>query len=240
MTEFTRRDFLKVGAAGTAVAVLAGCTQETERWVELEPYVRAPEEQLAGVPNWYASTCRMCPAGCGIIVRIMNGRAVKIEGNPEHPVNRGKLCARGQAGLQLLYNPDRVTDAVRQEERGERKFEAVPWNEAINTLYERISSAGGGVAVWVGSDTSGHLYDLFTRFTRAIGAEDPVRYDPAWMNGYALAAARMCFYRYEQPADDWATLTRSSGDLGRGSATGYGAEFGFSRSRATPAGLSRN
>ncbi len=119
MTTFTRRDFLKIGAAGTATAILAGCAQENERWVKLEPYVRAPEEQLAGIPNWYATTCRMCPAGCGIIVRIMNGRAVKIEGNPEHPVNRGKVCARGQAGLQLLYNPDRVTGAVQQEERGE-------------------------------------------------------------------------------------------------------------------------
>ena len=67
MSDFTRRDFLKIGAAGTATAILAGCSQETERFVTLEPYVRAPEEQLAGNPTFYASTCRMCPAACGIL-----------------------------------------------------------------------------------------------------------------------------------------------------------------------------
>ena len=106
MPKITRRNFLKIGALGAAGGILAGCAQP-RRWVILEPFVRPPEEQLAGVATWYASTCRQCPAGCGIIVRLMNGRALKIEGNPEHPLNQGKLCARGQAGLQLLYNPDR-------------------------------------------------------------------------------------------------------------------------------------
>jgi anaerobic selenocysteine-containing dehydrogenase len=129
---------LKIGAAGTATAVLAGCSQDAERWVELEPYVRAPEDQLAGTPTYYATTCRMCPAACGILVKLVNGRAIKIDGNPAHPVSRGKTCARGQAGLQLLYNPDRVTTAVTQAERGARQFEAIHWNDAINTLIEQI------------------------------------------------------------------------------------------------------
>ena len=106
--KITRRDLLKIGAVGAASAVLAGC-EKPRRWVELEPYVRPPEQQLAGVATWYASTCRQCPAGCGIVARIMNGRALKLEGNPEHPLNQGKLCARGQAGLQVLYNPDRLS-----------------------------------------------------------------------------------------------------------------------------------
>jgi anaerobic selenocysteine-containing dehydrogenase len=100
----TRRDFLKLGLAGTTAAVFSGC-QPSRRLVNLEPYVRPPEEQLSGVATWYATTCRQCPAGCGIVVRVMNGRALKIEGNPEHPLNQGRLCARGQAGLQLLYGP---------------------------------------------------------------------------------------------------------------------------------------
>src|SRR5664279_1857719 len=105
MTEkISRRAFLKAGLASTAAAtVLTGC-KFPQRWVNLEPYVIPPEEQLAGQATWYASTCRQCPAGCGIIVRVMNGRALKIEGNPLHPLNKGKLCARGQAGVQLLYN----------------------------------------------------------------------------------------------------------------------------------------
>ena len=74
-TGVTRRDFLKMGAAGVATAVLAGC-QAPRRWVDLEPYVRPPEEQLAGVATWYASTCRQCPAGCGIRTRI-TGRRIR-------------------------------------------------------------------------------------------------------------------------------------------------------------------
>jgi len=172
----TRRDFLKIGAAGVASAVLAGC-QSPRRWVELEPYVRPPEEQLAGVATWFASTCRQCPAGCGIVVRIMNGRALKIEGNPEHPLNCGKLCARGQAGLQLLYNPDRLRGPVGQAQRGARAFQALEWNEAVNRLYTGLSDAGPNSAIWLGSTTSGHLHDLFQRLTTALGAPDPLVYD---------------------------------------------------------------
>ena len=100
----SRRRFLKIGAAGAATAVLAGC-QPQRPWVILEPHVRPPEQELAGVATWFASTCRQCPAGCGVVVRVMNGRALKIEGNAEHPLNQGKLCARGQAGLQALSIP---------------------------------------------------------------------------------------------------------------------------------------
>jgi anaerobic selenocysteine-containing dehydrogenase len=240
MSNFTRRDFLKIGAAGTATAILAGCSQESERWVDLEPYVRAPEEQLAGIPNWYASTCRMCPAGCGIIVRIMNGRAVKIEGNPEHPVSRGKLCARGQAGLQMLYNPDRVTGAVHQDKRGDRKFKALAWNDAINTLYEKLDAAGVGVGVWLGSSTSGHLVDLFTRFTNAIGAPDPVRYDLySGLNNYAglASVSNTLLGRAELPTYDLghADLIFSFGADFLGpwlSSTAYGVEFGAFRGQA--------
>jgi anaerobic selenocysteine-containing dehydrogenase len=167
---------------------MAGC-QSPRRWVELEPYVRPPEEQLAGVATWYASTCRQCPAGCGILVRIMNGRALKIEGNPEHPLNQGKLCARGQAGLQLLYNPDRLPGPVHQAQRGSRQFQALSWNEALNTLYANIEAAGSALAIWGGSTMSGHLYDLFRRFTEAVGAPDPLLFDLyTALNGYPLLA----------------------------------------------------
>jgi len=96
--KLSRRDFLKI-AAGAAVST--GFAPAV-RSIVLEPYVRPPEETLPGKATWYTSTCRQCPAGCGIIVKIINGRAKKIEGNPNHPLNHGKLCARGQAGLQVL------------------------------------------------------------------------------------------------------------------------------------------
>ncbi len=172
----TRRSFLKLTAVGTAATVLAGC-QQPRRWVTLEPYVTPPEEQLAGEATWYASTCRQCPAGCGIIVRLMNGRAVKIEGNQEHPLNRGKLCARGQSGLQVLYNPDRLQGPVQQAQRGSRQYQPVAWEAGINTLFEKVQAAGSSFAVWGASTMSGHLYDLFNRFAMAVNAPAPLIYD---------------------------------------------------------------
>jgi anaerobic selenocysteine-containing dehydrogenase len=173
----SRRNFLRLGGASVAAAVLAGC-QRPRRWVALEPYVRPPEEQLAGVATWYASTCRQCPAGCGIVVRVMNGRALKIEGNPDHPLNRGKLCARGQSGLQLLYNPDRLPGPMQQAERGSRQFERMSWSGALNALYEGMGQAGPRIAVWGDTTMSGHLYSIFQRLADAIGGPAPVIFDP--------------------------------------------------------------
>lgn len=240
MTQITRRNFLKVSAAGTATAILTGCGGE--RWVELVPYVVAPEEQLAGVPTYFASTCRQCPAGCGILVKIMNGRAIKIEGNPHHPVNRGRLCARGQAGLQLLYNPDRVPGAVEQSERGSRRYTPIAWNEAINRLYERLNEAGDRVAIWLGTTISGHLVDLFTLFADAIGAQPPVRYDLyAGYNGYNVleTASEGLLGTAALPAYDLANadviFSFGADYLGTWlNATGYGV--GFGRFRAQPYG----
>lgn len=239
MTQLSRRDFLKVSAASTATVILAGCGEDTERYVELEPYVRAPEQQPAGVATWYATTCRQCPAGCGVLVRIMNGRAKKIEGNPEHPVNRGKLCARGQAGLQLLYNPDRLQGAVMQEERGSAEFDALAWNQAINTLYEKINAAGDRVGVWLGSSTSAHLVDLFTRFINAIGAPAPVIYDLySGFNGFdALSATtEELFGRASLPSyslhDADVVFSFGADFLGTWlNSTGYGYEYGEFRSQ---------
>lgn len=94
-----RRRFLKVlGVTSGGTAALSGCGSDQVE--KLIPYLVPPEDQIPGVATWYSSTCRECPAGCGVHVRVREGRAVKVEGNPDHPVNRGRLCARGQASLQ--------------------------------------------------------------------------------------------------------------------------------------------
>ena len=103
-----RRRFLTVLGATTAGGALAlsGCS--TDRVQKLVPYLVQSEDQVPGVATWYASTCTECASGCGVHVRTREGRAVKLEGNPDHPVNQGKLCSRGQASLQGLYNPGRI------------------------------------------------------------------------------------------------------------------------------------
>ena len=111
--QFSRRDFLKLTGVGAATtAVLTGCGPAS-RYVKREPYMQMPEYTYNGLSTYYATTCRECAAGCGLVVRTSQGRALKTEGNANNPLNLGKTCARGQATLHGLYNPDRVTDPMK-------------------------------------------------------------------------------------------------------------------------------
>ena len=168
----SRREFLKIAVGATGATGLA---PQARRFV-LEPFARPPEESLGGEEAWYASTCRQCAAGCGILVRVLNGRARKIEGNPLHPLNRGKLCARGQAGLQVLYNPDRLRNAVRQTGgRGSRVFEPLPWDEALEVLAEKVSSLSRPERLlFFGGRMPDHVYRLAARLLESVGAPPPI------------------------------------------------------------------
>src|SRR3990172_5183701 len=124
----TRRTFLKAsGAAGATVAVASITPPLISSLMEEEQGAAASailEEK--SVP----SVCLQCPAGCGILVRVVNGRAVKIEGNPLHPINEGRLCPKGQVGLQILYDPDRIKGPLRRVgERGSGQWQPIIWDE---------------------------------------------------------------------------------------------------------------
>ncbi|MFU8772543.1 MAG: molybdopterin-containing oxidoreductase family protein [Anaerolineales bacterium] len=175
MDKLSRRDFLKVAVGATAVTGFAPGL----RRVVLEPFVSPPENTLPGQATWYASTCHQCPAGCGINVRVINGRAKKIEGNPLHPLNQGKLCARGQAGLQVLYNPDRLKNAVQQTGgRGSRKYEPLYWPEAMDILVDKISTLSNpNRMAFLGGMLPSHLFRLVSEFLTALDAPPPVIFD---------------------------------------------------------------
>jgi anaerobic selenocysteine-containing dehydrogenase len=172
----SRRQFLQAGALTSAAWALSGCTVNLQRREYLESYTRPPEEGLPGQSLWYASTCRACQGGCGIIVRISEGRARKIEGNPQHPVNRGKLCARGQAILQELYDPDRLPGAVRQLERGTQVYEPLYWELAIPELVAHVRDVDPGSVAFLGGNMSTHLWNVVNRFSQALGTRPPVIY----------------------------------------------------------------
>src|ERR1051325_6082206 len=92
-----RRDFLKLAGLGGiagAVAGTVGCGA-TPRPQQLVSPLTASEQELVGIPIWYATACRECPAGCGVKARTVEGRVTKLEGNPEHPISQGGLCVRG-------------------------------------------------------------------------------------------------------------------------------------------------
>ncbi|CAB5088412.1 Molybdopterin oxidoreductase, iron-sulfur binding subunit (EC [Olavius algarvensis associated proteobacterium Delta 3] len=99
-----RRTFLKLAGMGS-LSFAAGCSDPQKSIYSL---VEAPDDMVVGNATWYASTCRECPAGCGILAKNREGRVIKLEGNPLHPINIGTICMRGQAALQALYNPDRI------------------------------------------------------------------------------------------------------------------------------------
>ena len=106
-----RRNFLKIAGLGS-ISLAAGCSPPEKNLFSL---VQAPDDMVTGKATWYASTCRECPAGCGILAKNREGRVIKIEGNPLHPINKGKLCMRGQAALQAIYNPDRIKTPLLRE-----------------------------------------------------------------------------------------------------------------------------
>jgi MoCo/4Fe-4S cofactor protein with predicted Tat translocation signal len=102
--ELDRRNFLKVSGAGALMAALAGCTRRPVQ--KIVPYVTNPEEIIPGMPNFYASAD---PAtGYGLVLKTREGRPIKVDGNADHPLNKGALNARGQAMIHDLYDPDRL------------------------------------------------------------------------------------------------------------------------------------
>ncbi len=140
-----RRDFLKVMGVTGAGAGLVGCS--TDQVQKLIPYVTPPEDITPGVATWYSTACDGCGAGCGVWVKTMEGRAIKLEGNPNHPISGGALCSRGHSSLQALYSPDRLTQPMR---RVGEAFEPVSWSEAEQLLADGLRGAGSNVLFLTG------------------------------------------------------------------------------------------
>jgi anaerobic selenocysteine-containing dehydrogenase len=163
--ELRRRTFLKTAALAAAAGALPGCERQAHRLI---PYLLPDDEIIPGVANWYASTCRECAAGCGMLVRVMEGRAKKVEGNPDHPLNQGKLCAKGQASLQGLYNPDRLREPLhRKGHRGAGAFEPIGWDEGLNRVAEALR--GRAAPIMITKPVSGTLSRLLSDFMKALG-----------------------------------------------------------------------
>lgn len=172
----SRRDFLKLASVGAATtAVLTGCGPAS-RYVTREPYTKMPEYTYNGLSTYYATTCRECSAGCGLIIRTMQGRALKVEGNPNNPVNLGKTCARGQATLQGLYNPDRITDPIQRKKRGGSETQKMDWDASVQVITEALSKNQPEEIAFLVGMAPDHLFDLVTDITKSIGAPGPIRY----------------------------------------------------------------
>ena len=170
-----RRTFLKL-ASLSSVSFAAGCSPESPK--HLYSLVQAPDNMVTGKATWYASTCRECPAGCGVIARNRESRAVKLEGNPLHPLNRGKLCMRGQAALQAVYHPDRLRSPLLREKDG---FTPIGFEQARALLKEKAWAAArkGPDRVRLLTETVGESQTaLFQTALRNWNSRPPLVYEP--------------------------------------------------------------
>jgi anaerobic selenocysteine-containing dehydrogenase/Fe-S-cluster-containing dehydrogenase component len=183
-----RRSFFKIVAASGAAAA-GGCGPSPEKYLSA---VIPPENITPGVPAYFSTVCRECPAGCGLVAKNRDGRVVKLEGNPDHPVNAGALCIRGQAGLQGLYHPDRFRTPL-------RGGKPIAWDEAEKELAGRLAALikgtqGGRIALVSGVE-SGSLARLMDAWVAAVGARPRIAYEPL---GYeALRAANRIAFGHE-------------------------------------------
>jgi len=169
--EISRRDFLKWGAAG---AVLLALEDRVAAFLAAEePNSGSVSRTTGKFRQAIPSTCLQCPARCGILGFVEGGRLVKIQGNPKNPNNRGRLCAKGQAGINLLYNPDRVLQPLKRAgSRGEGRWKRVSWEEAFEEVASRLKElrrrgSPQGLVFQEGVET----HQGFTRrFLHAFGA----------------------------------------------------------------------
>ena len=180
MSKMSRRTFLWV-TGGSSIAL---ATDPPRKLVnKLIPKVIPPEDSRPGTWELFATTCRECPAGCGMHLAHRDGRVTKAEGNRLHPVNLGGLCPRGQSSLQGLYDPDRVQHVLYRVKGQEQQKRS--WAEALAAIAAKLS-AGGRVAI-LSSLQTGALAEVMNAFAGAFGSDRVLFYEA--FNYEALRAA---------------------------------------------------
>ncbi len=158
-----RRDFLKFFGA-TAVASSAACVRRPAE--KAIPYVTQPIDFVPSVADNYATTCGECAAGCGLVIKTREGRPVKIEGNPEHPISQGGTCTLGQASLQGLYHTERrKSPLLKRVSRADQ----ISWDDTYELLAKEF--AGKKVAILTGGST-GHRHQFYREWLKAIGSSE--------------------------------------------------------------------
>jgi anaerobic selenocysteine-containing dehydrogenase len=178
--ELTRRKFLQLsGISALGAVIFNGCSIPEEE-LQVQSPLEIPEDVVAGGEAWYATLCRQCSSVDGILVRVMEGRAKKVEGNPDYPLNLGKHTARCEAALQDLYHPDRIQQPYRLVgPRGSGEFEPISWEEALDTLVQQMNRTAGdpNKMLMITDPLRGHLGMVTDRFAKTYGASR-VEFEP--------------------------------------------------------------
>src|SRR5262245_49914598 len=184
MPEIDRRDFLKIAGLTAGAAATAGCDGPVHNII---PYLNAPDEVTPGISTYYNSMCRECPSGCGIRVRTREGRPLKIDGNPDHPLSKGKLCVRGELGHMRTYDHARYPQPMKRvvDAAGNKTYAPISWDEGNAMLVDALKKAQGKI-VFVGGAEGGSTQDaLIDQILAALGSPHRLRFEP-----YAYEALR--------------------------------------------------
>lgn len=128
--EITRREFMKTSAAAGA-ALVSGLGFDL---TAAQTYARALRIKGAKVTT---SICCFCSVGCGLLVHTAEGKVINIEGDPEHPISEGSLCAKGSSIYQVVNNPIRVMKP-RYRAPGAAAWKEVEWDWALNQIARRV------------------------------------------------------------------------------------------------------
>jgi Fe-S-cluster-containing dehydrogenase component/anaerobic selenocysteine-containing dehydrogenase len=154
---FSRRTFLEVLGYSSVALALSGCRAPQQKIV---PYLKQPVEFTPGVASWFASVCGGCSTACGTLVKVRDGRPIKLEGNPDHPLSQGGLCALAHAQVFGLYDPDRLRQPLMGAQPG-------TWDQIdtqITAKLDTIKRSGGKVRLLTGPINSPTSREVIKQF----------------------------------------------------------------------------
>jgi molybdopterin-containing oxidoreductase family iron-sulfur binding subunit len=180
----TRRDFLSLVGFGATAATLAACRAPTQKAI---PLAVASPEMVAGVANYYATTCGGCAASCSLLVKQRDGRPIKIEGNDATPLFGGGTCATGQATVLSLYDNERLRGPL-------WRGEPTPWAELDAQIAAGLAAAraaGKQIVLMSSTITSPSLRALIARFGAAYAGFRHVTYDASSASALRAASAEV-------------------------------------------------
>ena len=160
--KFSRRTFFKTsGLVSAGIAATSMLPDKFLLWAEEKGMLQASQ-----IPTY----CEICFWKCGALAKVINGKVVKLEGNPAHPGSRGKLCGRGNGGTGLLYDPNRLkTPLINTGTRGEGKYKKASWDEALNFTAERMTKIAKkygpeSMAIFTHGTPTDHFLPLISAF----------------------------------------------------------------------------
>jgi molybdopterin-containing oxidoreductase family iron-sulfur binding subunit len=167
----SRRTFLEVLGYSSAALAFSGCRAPQQKII---PYLKQPVEFTPGVSSWFASVCGGCSASCGVLVKVRDGRPIKLEGNPDHPLSSGGLCALAHGMVFGLYDPERLRQPLIASQ-------PATWEQIDREITQKLAAikqAGGKVRVLTGPITGPTSLETIQKFLTQFSDGKHITYQP--------------------------------------------------------------